>query len=239
MKLPLALVSLWLGAMGVQAQGYLNWNAQANWSISFYSPSSIPAVVETGNSASDIPAGTTVYSGGWIGGTATSPGPGVGPTPNFGPGAINYQDGSAFEVGLYLDTSVAAVQSDMDTDSPLATTTINDGGIGFIAREAESPLAAGTEVNVGLAAWYNGSGTVSSYAAAVAAGDPGGYNISTGQLALGSLTGTPVTISPGIGLTSFALSGLDIPEPSTNALVVTGLAAFLMRTRRKRPASFN
>jgi hypothetical protein len=233
MKKSLIVMSLLVGTMGVYAQGYLNWNAQSDWSISFYSPqTATPAVVQTGDSAQDVPSGTTVYSGGWIGGTATSPGAGVGPTPNPGPGGVNYQNGAAFEVGLYLDTSSANVEADILTGSPLATTTVNDGGIGGIGAEAESPLAAGTEVNVGLAAWYNGSGTVTTYAAALAAGDPAGYNISSGQLALGSLTGTPVTITPGIGLTSFSLA--TIPEPSTIALGVIGASAFLMRLRRKQ-----
>jgi hypothetical protein len=66
----------------------------------------------------------------------------------------------------------------------------------------------------------------------VAAQFPAGYNISTGQLALGSTTGTPVEITPALGLTSFSLA-TTVPEPSTIALGIVGASAFLMRLRRK------
>jgi hypothetical protein len=194
--------------MGASAQGMLDWNAQFNWTISFYSPEiGTPNVMQTGDSAQDIPAGSTVYSGGWIGGTSTPPGPGVGPTPNPGPGGINYQNAANFEVGLYVDTSAAAVLTDINNEPPDATDAIRDGGIDFIpTSEATIPgLEPGTLVNIGLGAWYNGGGTINSYAAAVGAQVPAGFNISTGQLALGAIYQTPVEIPPNIGLTSFSL----------------------------------
>jgi hypothetical protein len=233
MKKSLIIASLLAGAMGVYAQGTLDWNAQSDWSPSFYSPDvNTPGTIFTGYSPQDIPAGTTTYTGGWIGGGA-SPGPGVGATPTSGPGGYDYTVAANFEVGLYVDTSSTLVYTDITTGTPVATSGITDGGISFISTVTPVPgLAAGTEVNVGLAAWYTGQGTATSYAAAVAGQFPAGYNISTGQLALGSTTGTPVEITPGLGLTSFSLA-TTVPEPSTIALGIVGASAFLMRLRRK------
>jgi len=229
MKKSLIIASLLAGAMGVYAQGTLDWNAESTWTISFYSPdTTTPGTIFTGNSPQDIPAGSTTYTGGWIGGGA-SPGAGVGNTP------AAYQNAALFECGLYVDTSAGAVTTDILTGSPVSTDTINDGGIAFISTVTPVPgLAAGTVVNVGLAAWNTGGGTVNSYAGAVANQLDHGYNVSTGTLALGSTTGTPVEIGPGLGLTSFSLAaGSTVPEPSTIALGVIGASAFLMRLRRK------
>jgi hypothetical protein len=235
MKKSLIIASLLAGAVGVYAQGTLDWNAESDWSPSFYSPDvNTPDVIFTGYSPQDIPAGTTTYTGGWIGGGA-SPGTGVGATPASGPGGYNYQTAANFEVGLYVDTSAAAVLTDIQTLSPVSTSGITDGGISFISTVTPVPgIAAGTVVNVGLAAWYTGQGTTTSYATALAAGFPAGYNISTGQLALGSTTGTPVEITPALGLTSFSLAVATVPEPSTVALGIVGASAFLMRLRRKQ-----
>jgi hypothetical protein len=234
MKKTLIIAGLLAGTAGAYAQGYFNPNANQTWSISFYSPDTVNNnTVFTGDSPQDTPAGTASYTGGWIGGGA-SPGTGVGATPNPGPGGLNYQNASLFEVGLYADTSPGAVLTDITTGTPIATDTINDGGLAGIGTEAESPLAPGTAVNLGLAAWYTDGGAYSSYATAKAAGQVSGYNISTGTLTLGSLTGTPVTVNGAtIGLTSFSVA-TAVPEPSTIALGVIGASTFLMRLRRKQ-----
>jgi hypothetical protein len=234
MKKSLILVSLLAGTMGVYAQGTLDWNSQGNWLISIYSPDvTTPNVIFTGDSPQDVPQGSTTYTGGFIGGTAASPGPGVGGTPSSGPGGYNYQTAGNFEVGLYIDTSAAAVLTDIQTLSPLATTTISDGALGTSTLASAPGIAGGTEVNVGLGAWYTGAGTYTSYASAFAGGVPAGYSISSGQIALGTQTGTPVVIGPGLGLTSFSLA-TTVPEPSTIALGVIGASAFLMRLRRSK-----
>jgi hypothetical protein len=72
-------------------------------------------------------------------------------------------------------------------------------------------MPAGTEVFVGIAAWYSAGGA-SSYAAAAGDGLPCGYVESTSSVALGS----PIdpTNLVGIGLTSFSLSHwVDYLEP--------------------------
>jgi hypothetical protein len=227
MKKSLIIASFLAGTMGVYAQGYLNWNANGTWTISFYSPqTATPGVIQTGDSPLDIPAGSVDYSGGWIGGGNSSPGTGVGATPTF------YQNAASFEAGLYIDTSAAAVTSDILTGSPVAVDGISQGALSGISSEAESPLAPGTVVNLGLAAWYTDGGLYGSYAAAVDAQQAAGYNISANQLALGSLFGTPVFIGPGLGLTSFSLA-TTVPEPGTIGLGPIGAAAFLLRLRRR------
>jgi hypothetical protein len=236
MKKTLVIAGLLSGAMGVYAQGTLNWNSQSDWLISVYSPSTgSPNLVQSGNSPQDVPAGTTDYTGGWIGGGATSPGTGVGGTPSSGPGGYNYQNAASFEAGLYIDTSSAAVLTDIQTLSPLATTGISDGALVAVNSLATDPsIPGGTQVNVGLAAWYTDGGLYGSYSAATAAQQPAGYSISTSQLALGTQTGTPVVIGPSLGLNSFSLALTSVPEPSTIALGVIGASTFLLRLRRKQ-----
>jgi hypothetical protein len=234
MKKILIIGSLLVGAAGLHAQGYLNWNANGSWVVSFLSPDvNTPNTVFTGDSAFDVPAGTTTYTGGWIGGGA-SPGTGVGATPASFQG-VNYQNAANFEVGLYMDTSAGAVTTDITTGTPLATAGISDGGLAGIGSEAEDPSGTvGEAVNLGLAAWYTDGGLYTSYAAAKTALQPAGYNVSTGTQTLGSLTGTPEAINGStIGLTSFSLA-TAIPEPSTVALGVIGASTFLMRLRRKQ-----
>src|SRR5580700_5960361 len=150
MKATLIVVGLLSGcAIGAYAQGTLNWNSQSDWIISVYSPSTAtPSVIQTGNSPLDVPAGTTIYSGGWIGGDGTQLGNGVNPTPVSFYG-INYQAAWIFEVGLYVDTSAAAVLNDIQSLPPLATTGIQDGAIIPVGTLATVPgIPGGTYVNV-------------------------------------------------------------------------------------------
>jgi hypothetical protein len=233
MKKMLVMVGLLSGdAMGAFAQGLLDWNSQADWLISVYSPSPpYGHQIQTGNSPQDVPAGTTTYTGGFIGGSGIPGvnGTGVGPTPSFGVAGVNYQNAANFEVGLYVDVSAAAVLADMETGLPVATTDISDGALVPVNTLAYIPdIPGGTPVNVGLAAWYTDGGRYGNYAAAFL----GGYSISANQLVLGTLTGTPVLIGPGLGLDSFSLADFAVPEPSTIALGVIGAAAFLLRLRR-------
>jgi len=235
MKKTLIISGLLIGAVGAYAQGVLDWNPQGNWLISVYSPQiATPSTIQTGDSPQDLPAGTTTYTGGWIGGGA-SPGTGVGATSANGPGGFNYQTQSHFEFGLYLDTSSAAVANDIATGSPVALDGVSDGGLAAIGPNAvDGNSPAGTQVFVGLAAWYDVGG-LTSYAASVAAHDPAGFSISSSTIALGSATGTPVEIGPSLGLNSFSLAlNSSVPEPSTIALGVIGASAFLMRLRRKQ-----
>ena len=83
----------------------------------------------TGNTTWDSPAGSTTYTGGWIGGTAVAPGGGVGPTPANGPAGYDYQLNGNFEVGLYVDLSPTLVQNDILNGTPLALRVFKAAGM--------------------------------------------------------------------------------------------------------------
>jgi hypothetical protein len=237
MKKTLTIIGLLATVAGVHAQGTINYGdyVQASsadpggFEISVLSPNSTDTA-ESGNTSSDAPSGSTVYTGSvFIGGTAT----GTGPT--------SYYNGNNYTVGVYVATTQAGLTADVLTGSPLATATFNTtygaGNAGVWGGDlvaTDNSIAPGTAVYVELAAWYSGGGAT-SYAAAVAAGDPAGESvISTSEAVLGgSNGGVPVTQPSlyGLGLTSFDMT--TVPEPSTIALGVMGASAFLFRRRNK------
>jgi len=241
MKKTLVVVSILAGAVGVYAQGSLNWqDSQAGYLIEILSPSTAtPTVEETGQTSYDLPAGNTSYSGGYIGGGSTGGasgnGPGVGGTPTSGYLGINYQNAGGFEAGLYISPTLNGLTTAITGGTPVATTSLlgggNDGLYNTAAPTYVSGLAPGTTEFVGIAAWYSGGGAT-SYASAVTDGTVEGYVESTSSLALGGGSSAPASLS-GLGLTSFSLAGAT-PEPSTIALGVIGASAFLMRLRRKQ-----
>jgi hypothetical protein len=237
MKKTLMVVSMLAGAAGAFAQGSLNWqDGQTGYDISILSPNSttMPVAEETGNTQFDLPAGSTTYIGGWIGNTGASPGAGVGTTPASGYLGINYQNPAGFTMGLYVDTTKAALTADIMSGNPAATTTLLGGAnAGLYAQGTPtyvSGLAPATAVWVGLAAWYSGGGAT-SYASAIAGHTVEAYVESTTTVALGGGSSAPASVV-GLGLTSFSL-GSVVPEPSTIALGVIGASTFLMRIRRK------
>ena len=193
-------------------QGTIDWSDLdfSNFGISIFSPNpGNPGLQQTGNTIYDYPAGDAVYYGGWIGNTSGSPGPGVGPTPTSGPGGYNYQLNTNFEVGLYLATSPTALTEAINYGTPVATTDIGgdyfDGEYGDAGSMIVSPpgFPAGTQVYVGIAAWYSGGGA-SSYAASIAVNVPNGFVESTNAVTLTAAPSAPANLE-GIGLTSFSL----------------------------------
>jgi hypothetical protein len=239
MKKTILLASVLAGAAGAYGQGALDWSdGQRGYLIAILSPNPAnPTVEQTGNTSFDTPAGDATYGGGWIGGTATSPGGGVGPTPSSGVLGFNFQQNANFEVGLYLATSQAALTTDILTGAPLATGMIlGDGNAGLYAPSGSSvftsAFASGTPVYVGIAAWdtINGGGPASVTSMMLGAADqnPYGYIESTSPVTLG-VVGTPAGLA-GAGITSFSLV---VPEPGTVALGVLGASIFLMRLRPK------
>jgi hypothetical protein len=234
MKKTLVVVSILAGATGLYAQGLLNWSdAAPGYTIEILSPdTTTPGQEFTGQTTFDTPSGNTTYTGGYIGGGATGNGPGIGATPSSGAGGVNYQTPANFTAGLYVDTTGAALTTDISTGSPVATTTLlgggNDGLYNSAAPVYTSSFAVNTPVFVGIAAWYNGGGTINSYSAASIRG----FVQSTSTVALAGPPATPNDLA-GMGLTSFSLA-TAIPEPSTIALGVIGASAFLMRLRRKQ-----
>jgi hypothetical protein len=241
MKKTLIVVGMIAGAVGAYAQGSLNWgDAQTGMTIEILSPgtgtgNNAPTVEETGQTSFDNPSGSTVYSGGYIGGATSGNGPGVGPTPSSGYDSINYQNAGSFEAGLYVSTSQGGLTSAITGGTPVATTTLLGGGNDGLYNTAPgayvSGLAVGTPVWIGIAVWYS-SGGATSYASAVTDSTVEGYVETASTVALGGGSGAPAGLA-GLGLTSFSLASAT-PEPSTIALGVIGASAFLMRLRRKQ-----
>jgi len=256
MKKTLTLVALMAGAVGVYAQGTVVWSDYVSgFSIDVWSPNTqSPGVVQQGNTSTDNPAGTTVYTGVPIGGASTS----------AGTTATSYGNGDEYTIGLYASTSSATAVSLAGTADLVATSPFYDTGGTGKAGILEGPAfgggpgyAGGWTANFGvptpvsltgtssgsagsaqlqLAAWYNDNGTYTSYAAALAAGVPTGYSVVGSLSGLGGANASgPPSTAPNLGaagITSFSLA--TVPEPSTIALGIIGASAFLMRLRRKQ-----
>ena len=236
MKKTLTIISLLVGAVGLHAQGTINWAdlVTGQFQINVLSPGNTPTVQTQGDTAGDLGGPITqTYPGSvYLGGTATGSGPGAG----------GYFNGNLYTVGLYLDTSATAVANDVATGVPVATTGItttggqNNGGIWATSglTSIDALIAPGTPVFVELACWYNGGGAVSYSTAAVAGVPHGEGSVSTSEATLGGqgASGPPATAPnlAGLGLTSFDL--VTTPEPSTIALGVMGASALLFRRRK-------
>jgi len=224
MKKLVITMSLLAGATAAYSQGQINWSdyqaAQSTpplpaFSIEVFSqnPAS-PMVQQTGNTSSDLPAGSSTYGGAPL-------------------------NGAGFEIGLYVGSSAAAANAAMLTGTPIATDTFSSGFAGrwdvsgsLTATDPSNP--SGTAVFIGLAAWST-SGGATTYAQALSQQVAAGSETSTGSTVEGG-GGTPPAFLgtlAGIGLTSFSLT-TTIPEPSTIALGVIGASTFLLRLRRKQ-----
>jgi len=96
----------------------------------------------------------------------------------------------------------------------------------------------GGAATVQVYAWYNDGGTIGSYSAAVAAGQPAGFSSTANVASLGGQFSGAAPPPPGLpaalpgGMGNIALT--TVPEPSTIALGVMGASAFLMRLRKKQ-----
>jgi len=204
-KTLIVISSIVAGAAGAYAQGSLNWSdAQTGYTIEILSPDTTSPTTEfTGQTTFDDPAGNTSYTGGYIGGVSTGGasgnGPGVGPTPTSGYLSINYQNAANFEAGLYIDTSLSALTSDIKNGTPVATTGLlggaNSGLYNSGAPIYVSGLAPGASVFVGLAAWYSGGGAT-SVATANADNTVSGFVESTSPVALGGGSSSPAGKEP-------------------------------------------
>jgi hypothetical protein len=165
-----------------------------------------PGQVIQGNTANGFPVGTTVYTG---------LGLGTHPTDFMG----------TFTVELWAGTSAASLAPVAGAQASLIT-------LGFFAT-AGTPvaipgIASGSTATLELRAWDNKGGTITTWAAAVAAGDLAGQSAPFTSAALG---GGPVPPPNLVGLTSFNVHA--VPEPTVFALAGLGAAALLIFRRRK------
>jgi hypothetical protein len=232
MKKSLLTSLLSLAAVGAFAQGTVVFNNHVVGTIAthVWSPQ-LDGSVETGNTASDTPAGTAVYTGQLIGGAATGA---TSPT--------DYSNGTLWTAQLYaltgLNDSLSSLQPVSQYVTTFHTTAAGAGIMTAVspAGDAGIPNTAGAQATVALAVWYNGGGTITSLSAAKAAGVPYGESPAFNLSSLGepAQAGPPVVNATSsenlIGLQSFSLT--TTPEPSTIALGVMGLSAFLIRRRK-------
>jgi len=236
-------------AAGAFAQGTLVFNNSVPNTVvaPIFSPNPAnPTVEQTGNSASGFPAGTVVYGGQLIGGSS-----GAG---------LNYANGNQFTAQIYALVRVSGAALPFSSLLPVSqyVTTMNSTGTqpgaGFIVQPNLPSTEPGipntgydsdnqvidNRATVSLAAWYNAGGTITSLAAASAAGVPYGFSTPFNLPGLGepasvetAANGSPTAATTAknmIGLTSFSL--VSVPEPSTIALGVMGVCAFLARRKK-------
>jgi hypothetical protein len=244
-----------LCAAGAYAQGTLSFgNYLAGTLVThIYSPDSVtPTVAISGNAANDTPVGTQTYPHSvLIGGSSGAAGL-----------LINYANGNNFTVQIYaaanvLNASLSSLSPVSSYITTLSTTASPGPGLFALGNQSPDPgipyantyndALGGTLDNratVALACWYNAGGTITSMAAAQAAQVPYGESAAFNIRNLGEpgsiLTAyngaaTPPSLPANMtGLTSFSLVGpATVPEPSTIALGVMGVCAFLARRRMK------
>jgi hypothetical protein len=248
MKKTLVAVALLAGAVSGYSQGQVSMGDYGNvdFQISVWSPNvGSPTLQVQGDSsialdtaagaAADNPSGNTVYTGTPLGGNAA----------DTGTTASDFGNGNVWSIQLY---AAAGTVDSFSGLSPVAGSTANffvdstvEGNAGSWNSSSAATVpgvANGSPATLAIAAWYNGNGVYTSYAQALAAGQLTGYS-TLGVVDLNGVPNIPPDL-PGLGqaqtlsggITSFNVYS-SIPEPSTIALGVIGMSAFLMRLRRK------
>jgi len=269
MKKSLTIIALLAGAASVYSQGQVNFTdyvgGSSGFNISIWSPNpASPSVEQTGNTASDSPAGSMHYAGTRIGGTGNGTPSSAGGTP--GTDAAGYANGDNFTVELY---AAAGEVTSFGALSPIPATAVSSymadgvslGGAGEFQQlitvnlgtgggQTGTPgapfVAQGAAATFAIACWYNMGGTLTTLAGAMAAGVPLGWS----PLGAEDVAGGPGNKASALNLPaagdSYALTDASappgissfsltiVPEPSTIALGVIGASAFLMRLRRKQ-----
>jgi len=231
------------GATGAYAQGTIDWadnpsSTGHTLAVAIYSPqTSTPLVETTGNSQTDTPAGTTVYTGTALGGGAT----GSGPT---GWGNGNNYTAELYALGSTTLLTTPAAFSALSPVSQYESTFYTvPAGAGWFKTVAPSPdpgiagtgLTSTASATLAVAAWYNGGGTITTLGAAQSAVVPYGWSAPWVESSLGNAlgaSGTPNTAPVLSGLTSFSLVYSTVPEPATIVLCLLGAAGFLFRRRK-------
>jgi hypothetical protein len=235
MKKILITSLLSVGALGAYAQGALTFTDYDYGTIvtHIWSPSTVnPAAAIQGNTASDFPVGTQTYPNsqkiGGVNGTG-----------------LNYNFGNQFTAQLEAlggATTAVPLSSLLPVSQYTATlnTSAANGGAGnwhlaTIANDPGIPGAGGTAptADYAVACWYNSGGTITTLAAAKAAGVPWGESaevVDASLTAPSSITGQPQGIPGDEKAGSFSLT--SVPEPSSIALGVMAAGAFIARRRK-------
>lgn len=234
MKKTITVIALLAGAVSGYSQGQIYWAGYSgnlrlqtfvaqpgnggSYSVTYAGVTGHEIVGNT-SATLEKPAGTTVYTGALLSGTAYDNELLVGPA------GITSVGGTVDGVGLAVYGTIENFK-----------TGANNTGMPVPANQTvqlptETYFAVGDQVSVAIAAW---SSAYPSLAAAVASGVSGVWGISPVEqtTAAGGLTAVPNTgeLLP-TTLESFSLA-TTVPEPSTIALGVMGASALLFRRRK-------
>jgi len=232
MKKTLLTSLLSLAAAGAFAQGTIVFNNHVANTIEthVWSPQlATPTVSTAGNAATgDFPAGTTVYTGTLIGGAGTGA---TSPT--------DYANGNLWTAQIYaLPGTGDSLSSLLPVSQYVTTFRTTSSGAGIftppsLTTDPGIPNTSGAAATLALAVWYNAGGSIVSLAQAQSMGVPSGESPAFSLTALGEPAGTgPSTPAENLtGLQSFSIV-TPTPEPSTIALGVMGISAFLIRRRK-------
>jgi len=237
-----------MGAMGLLAQGSLNFNSDltaspnapgVNVVFHIYSPDlTSPNTEFTGNSTiawstssrnGDFPTGTQTYTGTLIGGSAV----GSGPT--------GWANGNNYSVDLIAAagdnkpvSSLVLVAGSTETFRTALATQAGFFTVPGAALQIPGTTYSGsgdlvdpTGATVAVQAWYSGGGAYPTYASAVG-NTYNGQGLAFNVDSLGGGVITPPALYNG---QSFSLVN-PVPEPATIALGVMGACAFLARRRK-------
>lgn len=199
-------------AASVFAQGTIVFNNRVVGSVVapvYAKDPANPSVQQIGNTANGFPAGTTVYGGAALAGTGYT-------AQLWGAAGAGAAEGSLAAATGYstagFRTGAAAGLWTTSTDAAI----IPGAGEGSVAT-------------LQVRAWDNQGGTITTWAAAQAAGVDSGKSALFNSQPLGGVSAPPNLV----GLTSFSLTGTPVPEPSTFALAGLGAVALLIFRRRK------
>lgn len=167
------------GGTGYTGDVYYNNGTDGN-----YAGGSTAQAVSTGTVTS---GGSTTYTGGALGYSGTAA------------GAYNYNNGNDYTVELYaasgFNAPVTALQPVTQYLTTMGTTTAKSGQFKTVNPSSDPGIAStsGGQATIALVAWYNGNGTYTSYAAALAAGVPTGMSPTDNDGILGNI-GTPPNV---------------------------------------------
>ncbi len=176
-------------ALGAYAQGTVNFTDRAgDATFHIYTPQA-SGVEITGNTATDIPAGSQVYGNGSVllGGASGAAGL-----------PVNYTFGNNFSVQLLAAPGTGDAASSLLPVAQYTTLmrqTAQAAVLGtfltpsYPTGDPGIPGTSAGSATVALACWYNGGGTITSLAAAEAAGVPWGESPTLNLTALGGVTG--------------------------------------------------
>jgi hypothetical protein len=219
-----ATLALLAGAVSTYAQGLVSLDGYGAVGIQIYTAQAV------GNNSTVSFGG---YSGSELMGNQTatgSYGTHNGPAVTFTGTPL----GAGYTVELLAGASTDTTVSELSETGTLITTWESAAGPAkgewnTTASTAINNIAAGGNAAVAIAAWNNEGGTITSLAAAQAAGDPWGVsNLGTATDLGGGLIQPPAPA----GLESFSL--ISTPEPSTIALGVIGASTLLFRRRNRK-----